>query len=170
MGQADSGNSKPAPAPVNAPRRALRPSRRASEPRMSLNLAPMIDVTFLLLIFFLLTTTFQRAEGVLGANLPHDRGRPAVSLPISPIVVRVASTGPAASDFALRIDDFAAQPVSFSELSGFLVDIRQNEGFDVDTPVVIVAGADTPWELVVECWNAAVRARCRNIAFGGEGR
>ncbi|MBN1514380.1 MAG: biopolymer transporter ExbD [Phycisphaerae bacterium] len=137
---------------------------------MSLNLAPMIDVTFLLLIFFLLTTTFQRAEGVLGANLPQDRGRPAVALPISPIVIRVESTGPAPSDFALAIDDFAARPASFSELSGFLVDIRQNEGFDEDTPVVIVAGVDTPWEFVVECWNAAVRAGCRRIAFGGEGR
>jgi len=151
-------------------RRRRRTPPHASVSVMSLNLAPMIDLTFLLLIYFLLTTVFQRAEGVLGANLPRDRGRPAVALPISPIVVRVAGTGPSVSDFALRIDDFAAQPASFSELSAFLVDIRRNEGFDEDTPVVIVAGADTPWELVVECWNAAVRARCRSIAFGGEGR
>jgi len=170
VGQSDSDRSLLVAVSGRARRRAMRPSRRGSEPHMSLNLAPMIDVTFLLLIFFLLTTTFQRAEGVLGANLPRDRGRPVVALPITPIVVRLESTGPAASDFALRIDDFAAQPASFSELSGFLVDIRRNEGFDEDTPVIIVVSPDAPWELVVECWNAAVRARCRNIAFGAEGR
>jgi biopolymer transport protein ExbD len=135
---------------------------------MSLNLAPMIDVTFLLLIFFLLTTTFQRAEGVLGANLPKDRGAPAVALPISPVIVRVVTTGPSLTDYAIQIDNFAAQPTGFDNLTDFLIDIRRNEGFDEDTPVVLVVDPDAAWELAVDAWNAALRADCRNIAFGGQ--
>jgi biopolymer transport protein ExbD len=135
---------------------------------MPLNLAPMIDVTFLLLIFFVLTTRFQRAEGVFGARLPRDVGVPAVSLPISPVIVRLAVAGPSPDDVAIQIDNFQATPASFAELAQFLVDIRGNEGFDEQTPVVIVADPDVAWEQVVDCWNAAVRAKCRNIAFGGE--
>lgn len=133
---------------------------------MSLNLAPMIDVTFLLLIFFLLTTTFQRAEGVLGANLPKDRGVPSVALPISPIIVRVATTGPSVTDYLIQIDNFASQPTTFAALTDFLVAIRENEGFDEETPVVLVIDPDAPWDLAVDAWNAALRARCKNIAFG----
>jgi biopolymer transport protein ExbD len=136
---------------------------------MSLHLAPMIDVTFLLLIFFLLSTTFRRAEGILGANLPKEPGVPSVALPISPVVVRLISTGPSPGDYAIQIDNFEAQPVTFGELTQFLIDIRQNEGFDDETPVVIVASVDTLWEPVVDCWNAAVRAACKNISFGGKG-
>ena len=143
--------------------------RRRPGAGMSLHLAPMIDVTFLLLIFFLLSTTFRRPEGILGANLPRESGPPSVALPISPVVVRLTSTGPAPGDYAIQIDNFEAQPVTFGELTQFLVDIRRNEGFDDETPVVIVASVDTLWEPVVDCWNAAVRAACKNISFGGEG-
>jgi biopolymer transport protein ExbD len=154
---------------VRRPRRRKASVRRAGGVRMSLNLAPMIDVTFLLLIFFLLTTTFQRAEGVLGANLPKDRGAAAVALPISPIIVRVGTTGPSVIDYRIQIDNFASQPTTFSELSDFLVAIRENEGFDEETPVVLVIEPDAPWDLAVDAWNASVRARCANIAFGGQG-
>ena len=39
------------------------------------DLTPMIDIIFLLLIFFLLTTVFVREEQVLGALLPTDSGQ-----------------------------------------------------------------------------------------------
>ena len=42
-----------------------RPSR---EP---LKMAPLIDVVFLLLVFFLCTATLQMMEGILPANLPR---------------------------------------------------------------------------------------------------
>ena len=57
--------------------------KRSSAVRLTLNLAPMIDVTFLLLIFFLVTTTFKRAEGIFASHLPKDAGAPTAALPIS---------------------------------------------------------------------------------------
>lgn len=38
------------------------------------DLTPMIDVTFLLLVFFIVTLKFTVLEGVFDTALPHDRG------------------------------------------------------------------------------------------------
>lgn len=132
---------------------------------IAINLAPMIDVTFLLLIFFLVTTTFERAEGILESRLPQTHTRATVSLPISPIVIRITQAGEDASDYTIRVDRFDHAPQKFAELSGFLVQLQQQSGFDRDTPIVIVAGNDVRWDHVVSCWNAALRAECNNIAF-----
>ena len=125
----------------------------------------MIDVTFLLLIFFLVTTTFERAEGVFTSELPRDRGQPAVALPISPIVVRLKQTDLAFDTYSISIDRFENQPKTFDELVTVLQEIHTRPGFDQETPVVIVADNDVRWDHVVGCWNAALRANCKNVAF-----
>ena len=141
-------------------------SRRRYTPPLTLNLAPMIDVTFLLLIFFSVTTTFKRAEGYLSAKLPKDAGRPTVALPISPVIVRVQQYGTGLGDYRLRIDHFLNAPATFGELTEFLITVQGNPGFSAATPVVIAAEPDVAWDHVVNCWNAAVRAGCKNISFG----
>ena len=108
--------------------------RRHRSSALSINLLPMIDVTFLLLIFFLVTSTFEKPEGLFAANLPRDSGIASLSLPISPFIVRLTAAG--------------------------------NPGFDDRTPVIIVADDSLAWDHVVGCWNAAVRAGCKTIAFG----
>jgi biopolymer transport protein ExbD len=127
----------------------------------------MIDVTFLLLIFFLVTTTFKRAEGIFVAELPKDTGAPSAALPISPIIVRITQPDPAGEEYQIRIENFTRAPQSFGDLARFLRDIQGNPGFDRETPVVILPAPDVRWDHVVNCWNAAVRAKCQNITFGG---
>lgn len=134
---------------------------------IAVNLTPMIDVSFLLLIFFLVTATFERAEGLLTSKLPQEaEGAPAVALPLTPIVVRLERTGPDDNDFAIRMERFDGVPQTFSELAGFLGAIQQQPGFDQQTPVVIMAQDDVAWDHVVACWNAAVRAGYQNLVFG----
>lgn len=41
---------------------------------VELSLTPMIDVTFLLLIYFMVTSKFKKSEGKIDAFLPRDRG------------------------------------------------------------------------------------------------
>ncbi len=137
--------------------------RRHRSSVLSMNFAPMIDVTFLLLIFFLVTTTFEKPEGLFAARLPRDSGQAALSLPISPLIVRLT---PAGDGCRIRIDNFTEAPASFGDLAAFLKNVQGNPGFDERTPVVIVADDDLAWNHVVGCWNAAVRASCKSIAFG----
>lgn len=145
-----------------------RRKRRKRHAPMTLNLAPMIDVTFLLLIFFSVTTTFKRAEGYLSARLPKDAGKPSVALPVSPIVVRVQQFGMGPGDYRIKLDQFLNTPATFGELTRLLEDIKGNPGFDENTPVVIAAESDVSWDHVVNCWNATLRAGYKNVAFGGE--
>lgn len=144
-------------------RRRRRPARPGAS--IALAIAPMIDLTFLLLIFFLVTTTFERAEGLLASKLPRDTGAPGVALPISPIVVRVSRTGPGHDDYAIRIDHFDNAPAHAVELTEMLRRIQNQPGFDAKTPVVIAAKDDVKWDHVVGCWNAAVAAGYEQIAF-----
>lgn len=144
-------------------------ARRRFNPRrgvpIAVHLAPMIDVSFLLLIFFLVTTTFERAEGILSAKLPRDTGVASVSLPISPIVIRLTQTGPGDNDFQIRIDHFTTALAGTSELATQLRRIQQQPGFDKTTPVLIVAENAVRWDHVVGSWNAALRAGCERVAF-----
>ena len=150
------------------PRRRWRSRARRRGNPIAVNLASMIDVTFLLLIFFLVTTTFDRPEGTLTSKLPRDSGAPAVALPISPIVVRVTQVGPGETDYAIRVDNFQNVPADFDELAESLAEIQRRPGFDADTPVVIIASDEVAWDHVVGAWNAAVRAGSKHIVFGRE--
>jgi len=134
---------------------------------IGINLAPMIDVTFLLLIFFLVTTTFERAEGLLTSRMPDQGEGPRVALPIDPIVVRLIPADPVGQKVAIHIDNVASMAIgSFEELKDALVTLHDEPGVDIDTPVVIIADDDVLWDHVVASWNAAIRARCHHVAFG----
>ena len=146
--------------------RPLRRRRRVSRGSdIALNFAPMIDVTFLLLIFFLVTTTFERAEGLLASDMPRDDRGMGVALPISPIVVRLMQTGVGHDDFSITIDHFDVALHGFADLPASLIAVREQPGFDEQTPVVIVADDGVRWDHVVNCWNAALRAGCKRVAF-----
>lgn len=138
---------------------------KARPPSIALNMAPMIDMTFLLFSFVLVTSTFERPEGILASEMPRQGGAIAVALPFSPIVIRLGQTGLGEQDYTIRVDRFANPPARFAELPDFLRGIQSEPGFDKETPVVIVADDDVSWDHVVSCWNAALLAECKNIAF-----
>jgi len=68
-------------------RRRRRPGRGAT----TVELTPLIDVVFLLLIFFMVSTTFKR-ESVLAVELPDAQGTPR-ELAAAEITVRVDASG-----------------------------------------------------------------------------
>jgi biopolymer transport protein ExbD len=147
--------------------RSRRKRARRELTSLTINLAPMVDVVFLLLVFFISTTTFQRAEGLLPAELPYEGNVvDSVSLPITPIFVHVIQTGSGPVDYSLTVEGFADQPTTFDELTAFLKNLQENPGFDSETPVVIQTKASVRWDHVVGCWNAAVRADCKRVSFG----
>ena len=60
---------------------------------LALNLAPMIDVVFLLLIFFMVATTFARQEKEMDLDLPAAESGEVAAQEKEEIVVNVANDG-----------------------------------------------------------------------------
>jgi len=147
------------------PSKARAGSRRAgpSRTRMQLPLTPMIDVTFQLILFFLLATTFRQAEGQIPASLPQRSGAAALDQTIVRpirIAIRPAAEGGAAfflNDAPLPLPDAPA-------LHRELVARRQAYGSD-EVPVAIQPRWDVPWQYVVEADNQAHRAGFKSIGI-----
>jgi len=60
---------------------------------LTLNLAPMIDVVFLLLIFFMVATTFAKQEKELSLDLPAAEGGEVAAKAMDEIVVNILADG-----------------------------------------------------------------------------
>jgi len=135
---------------------------------MSLNLTPMIDVVFNLLIFFVVGTRFAEVEGLLRSKLPaaaSESVQPAV--PLMPIRVRLAKDPAQPEGCLIRIDHAALVPRSFADLTELLVRLKgEHTGFDAETPLIIFAEDDVEWQHVVNAFNAGKSARYANIHFG----
>ncbi len=118
--------------------------RRQSREELNVNLTPLIDVVFLLLIFFMVSTTFTR-ETQLSVDLPEATGliREEVDRQVEILIDEAGSyrvNGQALVDTTMRTLQAAVYKVS--------------EG-DTTLPLVISADAQTPHESVVRAMDAA---------------
>jgi biopolymer transport protein ExbD len=128
-------------------------------------LTPMIDVTFLLLLYFLLTTTFRQQEGQIPATLPQLG---AISIAqreeVQPLRITII---PAGIDRSACRYEMSSQEIAIEspeKLYEALLAYRQASQND-DVPVMIQSRRDVRWQHVVEAFNQAVRARFKRIGF-----
>ena len=147
--------------------------RRVREsPAIGLNLTSMIDVVFLLLIYFMVATDFKQAEEVYRLDLPERIEGMSVDpfqLDDEPLRIMVRSTGPGDEEYRIHIDGPWGEVTDFEGLYEFL-DSRRLDGmggglFAEDHPLIVIPGADTRWSDAVGAFNAAVRAGYLNITF-----
>ena len=156
--------------------------RSASEDR-PIGLTAMIDVTFLLLIFFLCTLRFRSFEGKLEAFLPRDGGsqRSDVDPPLSlDVHLSVAAEGqridrrtglpsvdPAAPfDLVGRRIALRAGPHRFTGLDGARAFLEGYARRDRERRVVIHAGPGVTHGDVTETLDALLAVGFRDVTFG----
>lgn len=150
-----------------------RSRRRPRHPRSTgqLNMTSMIDVVFLLLVFFLLTANFVEGEGVITASFEGEGPKPwnEPPPPTNPIKIRISSVG--TSGCLLDIENHPVAPRTFSQLSKMLSDMQYNSKlgrsgpFSEDTPVIIASERTVRWQHVVNAFNAAVGAGYKRVSF-----
>ncbi len=130
----------------------LRPHRR--EPA-DINLTPLIDVVFLLLIFFMVSTTFKD-EARLRVQLPEAQGE---EIPVEePEMIRLVIDR---SGF-FNVDDRA---VVDRETEALVEVLKERLGEREPLPVLIQADAETPHQAVMTALDAASQAGLVQIAF-----
>jgi len=138
-----------------------RKKREAPKPKMQPPMTPMIDVTFQLLLFFLLTMTFREAEGIIPGTLP---GGPVSGVDVVDLEKIEISLRPAGEGCLYEIKGLNVGINSPAELYARLK-ARQAAIGSAEAPVVIKPAPDIGWEFVVEAFNQAMRAEFKNIGF-----
>lgn len=117
---------------------------RRSRTEVEINLTPLIDVVFLLLIFFMVSTTFTR-NSHLSIDLPEASGEP-VQVTREQIEITITRNG----DYA--INDVALVNNKPETLRSGLEKISNGR---TDMPLIITADSATPHQAVVTAMDAA---------------
>jgi biopolymer transport protein ExbD len=115
------------------------------------NMTPVIDMVFLLLIFFLCATRFDQEERELSAVLPEVVQAEPLSMPPAELVVNIARDGKYI---------VAQQTLSEDQLAALLAEAGQkNPG----TQAVLIRGdADSAWKSGVRVMGLCNRAQIVN--------
>lgn len=116
---------------------------RRAEDMPEINLVPLIDVILVLIIFFVITTTFD-ARSVLKLELPRADGQPNESQPRTLSVLVNA-------DGRYFVDDREALRTDVDALKRTIAEVA---GPDRDRPVLLRADARTPHQAVVTALDA----------------
>lgn len=159
----------------------MRPRRRRIPPAPELDMSPMIDVTFLLLIFFMLTIRFRVLDRVLQTHLPKDVGaNPAEHEPRERLHVELAVLEPG-SRVTPRGDPWAGRgpwrygadrrvvyrvgPLRTESLDAVRARIAANVAIDPELAVVIDPGEGAVAADAIGVLDAAVLAKCADVSF-----
>ena len=118
--------------------------RKPREP-VDINLAPLIDVVFILLLFFVVTTTFTR-ETQLKVDLPEAVSGTPPEVTKTPLEILVGVDG----SFALN-----GKSLSKNDLASLMEALRLESGGDKSLPVMLSADGKAPHQAVVTAMDAA---------------
>ena len=135
------------------------------------NLAPMVDVVMVILIFFMLGTSLSMLEGVLPTRLPADVGPGGeASVTVIPAVRVALMEDPSSQRCRILVMERPLPQNTFSALRAYLDD-RRRAGADPTAPVVIGAEPGVAYQQVISAMDACVHAGFGNIQFSiGGGR
>ena len=133
---------------------------------LEINLTPLIDIVFLLLIFFMVSTTFTK-ESQLKIQLPEAKGEPTSTQKVPQLVIEISSLGV----YAVKGPDDAdaRQVINTSDDALQRVIRGAVVGQEKDKLIVIIrADKDTPHHAVIGALSVAGQLGLSRITFATE--
>ncbi len=118
-----------------------------------MQLAPMIDIVFLLLIFFIVTWQFTRAETELSVSVPTAQEGADPQRQIGEIVINILGDG------TIRVE---GTTVDLAQLLEKLAEIAKKYE---NQPVRIRGDGGVPYQRIVEVIDTCQKAGIWNISF-----
>lgn len=128
------------------------------------NLAPMVDVVMVILIFFMLGTTFAVSEGVLPTQLPSQIGPGGGATVMIVPVLQIALQELPGGACRIVVPGAPLPENSFDSLTE-LLRARRGAGADPTGRILIGAEPGVQYQHVVSAMDACVRAGFSNIQF-----
>jgi len=129
----------------------LKPERREE---IDLNLTPLIDVVFLLLIFFMVSTTFEKTSK-LKIDLPEASPKAQLQ-PDKKIVIGIDAKG------RFYINDRQLVNTQLKTVKAALLKVA---GGKQDVPIILRADAKTPHQSVVTAMDAASQVGLTHLSI-----
>ena len=130
-----------------------------SEEGAGVDISSLIDVSFLLLIYFLTTSTLEPRESDLSMELPTDTGK-ASSIQIDPLKVRLTQGGQISIADQVVADDKAME----AELDRY----KQLTDATNKKPLVIVSADDeAKQQRFIDLMNALARVGITTVTLSG---
>jgi biopolymer transport protein ExbD len=127
---------------------------RPEEEHLDVNITPLIDVVFLLLIFFMVTTTFnQQAE--LRVDLPESSSEEQ-SLEVVPIEITIDTTG----TYFIN-----GQSLAKNDAKTLYQSLQKIVAGDKEKSVIIRADATTPHQAVVTAMDAVAKSGVSKLSI-----
>lgn len=141
---------------------------RRARADIGLKMAPMIDVIFLLLTFFVLTAKFRRTEAFVPLQPPEEASSESVSI-IEPLIVELKAAG---GECQVRIGTeqemvlpSQGAPEVFSVLSERIEQVCRRQQRRADDPVELICGDEVPWDSVVKVYDVLRVLGLNRITF-----
>jgi biopolymer transport protein ExbD len=120
--------------------------RRKPRENVEINLASLIDVVFILLLFFVVTTTFTR-ETQLKVDLPEAvTGSPPEQTELKQLEILIAADG----SYSLN-----AKQLLKSDLPSLMAALQKESEGDNSLPLIISADSKTQHQAVITAMDAA---------------
>lgn len=138
---------------------------------ISLRMAPMIDMIFLLLIFFLVTAKFRPQEDLLPMRLPAPSKSTAVAVAplVEPLVISLRESS---DGLVVEIDNSNRLEISDNNIEKGLVafsnkmqDIYKAQKRTTADPVELDCDSDLSWDHLVKVYNILFGMGVTDITF-----
>ena len=126
---------------------------------LGFQIAPMVDVVFVLMLFFMASAGIQQTEKELGINLPSGRSGTGKTDPVTPIVVQIGGDG------QVQVNGVAFDPPTSADLPGTRDKLKELMGYGGKDPVSIQPAPDVRQERVIQVLNAAAAAGVKHLSF-----
>jgi biopolymer transport protein ExbD len=127
-------------------------SSRQPEPA-GMQLAPMIDIVFLLLIFFIVTWQFSRSETELNVSVPTAEEGSELTRPKGEIIINVLADG------TIRVEGLTVDLPQLNQKLAAIARQFQNQ------PVRIRGDGGVAYQRIVEVIDTCQKAGIWNISF-----
>ena len=129
------------------------------EGEFGLQIAPMLDVMFVLLMFFMVMAGQQVKEAELGVSVPGS-GQPSTTAK-APVTIRIAPDGVVTfNDTPVDTREDREMPNLRNRLKGLIE-------ASAEQSVIIRPNDRAPYQRVVDVLNACGAERVKNLTFGG---
>jgi biopolymer transport protein ExbD len=141
----------------------LHKNKGAGEEKLELQIAPLIDVVFLLLIYFMVTASLIKKEGdisfILPAAVPPTK---TIDVPVE-VLIFISEDGTVELD-GMR---FAPEDSNLDRLAVQIASLRaMAESQESPFSVTLTPNADTFHARVVDVMDACAAAGAKNLSFG----